>query len=129
MFYALFILYESKEHLFKLGFPSVMDPSGIILLKSIENVFQICGLSADQMSFRISEIDSVGKLMKHLSSKNYVCPTILACQFSRSLSGAHAMVAIKMLSKEIDGKHEVFVQCKNSYRDDSSQPGDHCFHI
>lgn len=107
-----------------------MDPSGILLLKSIENVFQICGLSVDQMSFRISEIDSVEKLTKHLLSKNFICPTILACRFVRSsFSGAHAMVAIKMISKVIDGKHEVFIQCKNSYRDDPSQPGDHCFNV
>ena len=79
------------------------------------------------MSFRISEIDSVGKLTKHLLSKNFICPTILACRFSGSFGGAHAMVAIKMISKEIDGKHEVFVQCKNSYRDDPSQRGDMIF--
>ena len=120
-------LYESYIHTFKLGFPSAMDPSGIVLLKSIENVFQICGLSVDTMSFRISEIDSVEKLTKHFLTKNYICPTIIACRFLNPYSGAHAMVAIKKVSKVIDDKHEVFVQCKNSYRGDPSQPGEEFF--
>ena len=106
-----------------------MDPSGILLLKSIENVFQICGLSADQMSFHISEINSVEKLTKHLLSKNFICPTILARQFLSPSSEAHALIAIKIVSKVIDDKLEVFVQCKNSYRDDPGQSGEDCFYV
>ena len=110
--------------------PSVMDPIGIELLKSIEHAFYLSGLS-DIPSFRVNEMNSCEELKQHCL-KNHslipscVCPVIVACQFYNSSIDVHAMVATGIITRKINGKNEDFVQCKNSYRDDPSKPGYGC---
>ena len=57
--------------MFKIGYPSAIDPSGVCLLRSIGHAFRLCGSSTSKMSFKISEIDSAVKL-KHFMSKRVV---------------------------------------------------------
>ena len=114
--------------IFKLAYPSAIDPSGICLLKSIQDIFSTPGLSENRPSFQVHEIDTVEKLKTHLMNNpmvpSRICPAIIACQFSNFIT--HAMVATGISSKIINSKKEVFVQCKNSYRDDPTQPGHDC---
>ena len=68
------------------------------------------------------------KLQKHLSKPTFISPCIVAYQFNNFPKdlhdiNAHVLVATGLTTKLIDGKPETFVQCKNSYRDDPSQPG------
>ena len=63
-----------------------------------------------------------------LSSKNFICPTITAYRFNNFPSDprditAHVMVATGLTRRIIERKTEYFVQCKNSYRNDFSNPG------
>ena len=104
--------------------PSAIDPPGICLLKSIENIF--CGLSENWPNYQVHEINTVAKLKHHFTNNQPVstgiCPAIIACQFSNPPI-AHAMVATGIDRKIVNNIHVDFVQCKNSYRDDPSQPG------
>ena len=105
----------------------MIDPSGMKLLKSIEQVFHLSGLQ-DFPSFQVIEIKTVEKLRQHLQKSHVllpacICPAILACRLSSGSFDVHAMVATGIESKMINGKQEDFVQCKNSYRDDTSVPG------
>ena len=118
-----------KFHEFKLAHPSVIDPPGIDLLKSIEEIFRHNGFLEKRPHFQVYEINTVASL-KHHFTKNQpmiltgICPAIIAYnQFSSYDPIAHAMVATGINTKNVNNKQEDFVQCKNSYRDDPSQPG------
>ena len=98
------------------------------MLKSIQNIFDQVGLSMNSVSFILHKLPNCQKLQKYLSASKFICPCIVAYQFNNFPHNlhdinAHVMVATGLITKMIDGKAENFVQCKNSYRDDSSQPG------
>ena len=119
-------IFESNwNFIIKLTYPSSIDPPGICLLKSIQDIFCKVGLSENRPTFQIHEINTVEKLKTHLMKvPTCICPVIIAYQFSNHI--AHAMVATGIRPNRINNKQEDFVQCKNSYRDDTSQPGQDC---
>ena len=113
-----------------MAYPSAIDSPGICLLKSIEDIFYKNGLSGKRPTFVFHEINTVTKLKHHLMNNqplvsSGICPAIIAFKFT-NLPIAHAMVATGISTNIINNKHEDFVQCKNSYRDDPSQPGQDC---
>ena len=110
-------------------YPSAFDGVGLLMLQSVRNILNQIGWP--KVSAHLNELSDCQLLQKHLSSTNFICPTITAFRFNnfpsdRSDITAHIMVATGMTTKIIDGKTEYFVQCKNSYRNDSSNPGKDC---
>ena len=98
------------------------------MLQSIRNILNQTGCPMNLIYNRLHKLSDCQKLRKHLSSKNFICPSITAYQFNNFPNdphdiNVHVMVATGMTTKIIDGKTEDFVQCKNSYRSDLSIPG------
>ena len=98
------------------------------MLQSIRNIRNQIGCPTNVVYHNLHKISDCHILRKHLSSKNFICPTITAYQFNNYPNdphdiNAHIMVATGIITKTIDGKAEYFVQCKNSYRNDGSIPG------
>ena len=98
------------------------------MLQSIRNILNQTGCPMNLIYNQLHKLSDCQELRKHLSSKNFICPTITAYQFNNYPNdpydiNVHVMVATGMTTKIIDGKTEDFVQCKNSYRSDLSIPG------
>ena len=107
-------------------YPSAFDGAGLFMLQSVRNILNQIGWP--KFSANLNELSDCQLLQKHLSSSNFICPTISAYRFNNFPSDlsditSHIMVATGLTTKIIDGKTEYFVQCKNSYRNDSSIPG------
>ena len=103
-----------------------MDPAGILMLRSFRIVFEKVGIQPESMKFKKDEIDSTN-LIEALNKNPKKCPAIVTFDICGSCS-TQTMVAISA----IQGKqftvdpllHEKwFIKCKNSYRDDISEPG------
>ena len=103
-----------------------MDPAGILMLRSVRICFEMIGLQPESIKFKKEEFDSKN-LVKALSENPKKCPTIVTFDLSGARS-PHIMVATNAL-KGKDFTHDRllaekwFINCKNSYRDDTSQPG------
>ena len=98
------------------------------MLKSIHNIMDQLGISMNTVSATLHELSSCQMLQRYLSLPKFICPAIVAYQFNNFPSdpfdiNVHVLVATGVIVKILDGKPEHFVQCKNSYRDDSSMPG------
>ena len=109
-------------------FPSAFDEAGLLMLQSIHNIFFQIGLSMHSVTNFLVHLSDCQKLRKHLSKPKFICPCIVAYQFNNFPNdlhdiNAHVLVATGLKTELIDGKPEIFVQCKNSYRDDASEPG------
>ena len=112
--------------LFKLIFPSFIDPAGILMLRSVRICFEMIGLQPESIKFKKEEFNSTN-LVKALTENPKKCPAIVTFD----LLGArlpHIMVATNALQ----GKdftydrllsEKWFINCKNSYRDNNSEPG------
>ena len=96
--------------MFKLVFPTAIDPPGLQLLQSIRNVVDI-----DNIKYEIEEYSNGMELTNAIRNDKY--PVIVAQKQPESI--IHAMVAYGI--SETEETH--FVKCKNSYGQDSSQPG------
>ena len=106
-----------------------MDPSGILMLRSVRIVFEIIGVSPESIHFIKEEFDA-DNLVKALTIQPKKCPAIIT--FGND--SPHVMVAsnaikgsefIQEEAGELDKrlKNQWFITCKNSYRDDVSEPG------
>ena len=107
-------------------FPSAFDGAGLLMLQSVRNILNQLGWP--KFSAHFNKLSDCQALQKHLSSKNFICPTITAYRFNNFPSDprditAHVMVATGLTRRIIERKTEYFVQCKNSYRNDFSNPG------
>ena len=108
-----------------------MDPAGILMLRSVRIVFEMLGLRPESIKF-IKEEFSSNNLVKALTEQPKKCPAIVTCDISGNKS-PHTMVATNALKGDEfirgDGRiaqqlrNEWFINCKNSYRDDISEPG------
>ena len=116
----------NSKILFQLIYPSAMDPAGILMLRSFRIVFEKVGIQPESMKFKKDEIDSTN-LIEALNKNPKKFPAIVTFDICGSCS-TQTMVAISA----IQGKqftvdpllHEKwFIKCKNSYRDDISEPG------
>ena len=108
-----------------------MDPAGILMLRSVRIVFEKIGLEPESISFIKHEFNS-DNLVKALSEQPKKCPAIVTFNLFGDRS-PHVMVATNAVkgSEFIGGDGPVekslqnkwFINCKNSYRDDVSEPG------
>ena len=110
-----------------------MDPAGILMLLSVRIVFEKIGVQPERIKFKKEEFNS-DNLVKGLNEIPKKCPAIVTSILSGGvLSSAHIMVATNAL-KGSEFIHEpgqvgdflrnqCFINCKNSYRDNSSPPG------
>ena len=108
-----------------------MDPAGILMLRSVRILFEMIGVKPDSVKFIKEEFNS-NNLVEALTHEPKKCPTIVTFDVTGILS-PHAMVATNALKGVdfIDSEGSVaeflreqwFINCKNSYRDDISEPG------
>ena len=103
-----------------------MDPAGILMLRSVRIVFETVGIRPKSIKFKKEEFNSL-TLVKALTEKPKKCPAIVTLDILGARS-PHIMVATNAL-KGKDFTHDPllsekwFINCKNSYRDDISEPG------
>ena len=108
-----------------------MDPPGILMLRSVRIVFEMIGLKPESMKF-IKEEFNASNLVKALTEEPKKCPVIVTFHLDGN-HYSHIMVATNALKgiEFIPGEGPVadnlrnkwFINCKNSYRDDTSEPG------
>ena len=127
-----FSIVQIHQHVFKLIYPSVLDPAGILMLRSVRIVFEKIGIQPETMTFEKESFDSTN-LVKALNENPKKCPAIVAMNIfpSHNMFGdrsPHVMVATNALQGK-DFTHEPhlreqwFINCKNSCRDDDGEPG------
>ena len=103
-----------------------MDPAGILMLRSVRIVFEMIGLQPESIKFKKEEFSS-DNLIKALTKNPKKCPAIVTFNLFEDCS-PHIMVATNAL-KGKDFTYEPllqeswFVKCKNSYRDNLTEPG------
>ena len=101
------------------------------MLKSVRNVFEMIGIEPESINF-IKEEFNAGNLVKALNEQPKKCPAIVTLDIIGDLS-PHIMVATNAL-KGFKFIHRYgqdtqsllnkwFINCKNSCRDDMSEPG------
>ena len=100
-----------------------MDPAGIMMLRSVRIVFEKIGLRPEWLKFTAEEFDSTN-LVEALNQNPKKCPAIVTLNLFGDCS-PHIMVATNALQFTHDPllKEKWFINCKNSYRDDISEPG------
>ena len=118
-------LTNNKIH-FKLIYPSVMDPAGILMLRSVRIVFEKVGLKPESIKFKKEELIFTN-LLDALTTNPKKCPAIVTLNLFGDRS-PHIMVATNALQgKKFTHdpllQEQWFINCKNSYRDDISEPG------
>ena len=113
-----------------------MDPAGILMLASVRIVFELLGFDPESIKF-IKEEYNNDNLVKALTEDPKKCPAILTINADTYRQtgdlSPHIMVASNALKGiEFIHEHEPFadslrsqwyINCKNSYRDDISEPG------
>ena len=108
-----------------------MDPAGILMLRSVRIVFEKLGLKPESIKF-IKHQFNASNLVKALTEQPKKCPAIVTLNLNGNLS-PHVMVATNAVkgSDFIFGNEPInnflqdqwFINCKNSYRDETSEPG------
>ena len=111
-----------------------MDPAGILILRSVRIVFEMIGIKPESMKFIKKSFDS-GNIIKAITEEPKTCPAIVTCDITGDQS-PHIMVASNALKgfEFLNGngpvvealRNEWFINCKNSYRDEISEPGIVC---
>ena len=101
------------------------------MLRSVRIVFELIGIKPESMKFIKERFDS-SNLVKALTEQPKKCPAIVTCDMTGDRS-PHVMVATNGLTGRefIAGKGQIvealrnewFINCKNSYRDNISEPG------
>jgi len=103
-----------------------MDPAGILMLRSVRVAFEKVGIQPESIKFKKEQFNSL-TLVKALTEKPKKCPAIVTVNLFGDCS-PHIMVATNAL-KGKDFTHDPllqetwFINCKNSYRGDISEPG------
>ena len=104
-----------------------MDPAGILMLRSVRVCFEMIGLKPESIKFKKEAFDSTN-LVKALVEYPKKCPAIVTFDILGARS-PHIMVATNALKGKDFFAYEPllrekwFINCKNSYRDDISEPG------
>ena len=104
-----------------------MDSAGILMLRSVRIVFEMVGISPESIKFKKEEFNS-SNLVKALNQKPKKCPAILTFDSFANRNVLHVMVATDALKGfEFMGENsrfacEWFIKCKNSYRDEITEP-------
>ena len=103
-----------------------MDPAGILMLRSLRILFDMIGIKPESIKFT-KEVFNSKNLIEALTKNPKKCPAIVTFNLFGDLS-PHIMVATNALTgKEFTHSQRLreqwFINCKNSYRDDISEPG------
>ena len=106
-----------------------MDPEGILMLNSIREIFDLLGVDFESIQFVSEKFDTQTSIIDAINNQRK-CPAIVGAKFNfstGSIDCAHAMVATGVKTETVQDvsstKQEYFIQCKNSYRDDTNQSG------
>ena len=123
-----------------------MDPAGILMLRSVRIFFELMGMEPESINF-IKEKFNAQNIVKCLTDSPRKCPVIVTCDINVPPGdrSSHIMVTSNALKGDefIKGpnhpevvhgfenahpyyqhlKDQWFINCKNSYRDETSQPG------
>ena len=94
------------------------------MLNSIREIFDIAGISFESMLFNELFYDQ-NSIIDAIDNQR-LCPAIVGAKFDFSaglIECAHVMVAAGVKSETVGSLTKYFIQCKNSYRDDSNQSG------
>ena len=96
------------------------------MLRSVRIVFEKVGIKPESMKYKREEFNS-SNLVKALSENPKKCPAIVTFDILGARS-PHIMVATNALKgKKFTSdpllREKWFVNCKNSYRDEISEPG------
>ena len=92
--------------------PFVMDPAGILMLRSVRIVLKIIGIRPESMKFKKEKFDS-DNLVKSLTEYPRRCPAI-----STALKGSKFIHETGPIGDYL--RNQWFIYCKHSYRDDPS---------
>ena len=129
-FYDLFLLY-----VFQLVYPSAIDPSGILMLRSIRKVFELLGIQPESIQFQKEEFNGQN-VIDALRNEPKKCPVITAADFTDCFvsQGAPTSPHVMVTAGALKGSEFVptntsvanqwFIKCKNSYGNDPAQPGE-----
>ena len=105
------------------------------MLRSIRKVFEILGIKPESVQFQKEEFNAQN-IIDALRNEPRKCPVITAADFTdffksrRAPSFSHAMVTAGALKgSEFIPTNTIladqwFIQCKNSYGNDPTQPGE-----
>ena len=98
------------------------------MLNSIREIFDLLGIDFESMQF-VSEKFEKNSIVDAINNQRK-CPAIVGAKFDFStgtIENAHVMVAAGVKTETVQHgssvKQEYFIQCKNSYRDDTNQSG------
>ena len=103
-----------------------MDPAGILMLRSVRIVFEKVGIQPELIKFKKEELVFTN-LVDALTTNPKKCPAIVTLNLFGDCS-PHIMVATNALQgKKFTHdpllQEQWFINCKNSYRNDISEPG------
>ena len=112
----------------KLIYPSAFDDSGLFMIDTIREVFDILDIQFESVSFKFEKFD--GQNAQSIEKAIYddeKCPVVAVRDSFFDPNGSdyssHAMVATGIEDGIDEDEGKVFVQLKNSHRDDPDQPG------
>ena len=117
VFILTIILKNNPNYFHQLVYPTVMDPAGIFMLKSVYGIFDSVGIN---IQVEMKSITDGEKIIDAINKG--IHPVVLAVN-RQNENLAHAMVATDVKKRNIGDKIEYFLECKNSYRDVRYQPG------
>ena len=124
-----------SEKYFQLVHPSVIDPAGILMLRSIRKVFEMLGIKPESILFQKEEFNG-HNIIDALRNEPQKCPVITAADFEDYFNSGvvpelgHVMVtagALKgseFMPTNTSLANQWFIKCKNSYGNDPTQPGE-----
>ena len=110
-----------------------MDPAGILMLRSVRIIFEIIGLQPELIKFKKEEFTSE-TLVDALTNRPKKCPAIVSFDIVDAQKTGNPYPHVVVATNALEGKefiehvpdalrHAWFINCKNSYRDDSSESG------
>merc|ERR1712131_463493 len=109
-----------------MGFPSAIDPAGILMLVSVRKVFELAELKPESIQFQ-KDVFNAANVIDALTKEPKKCPIIAAVKRYRSVFQNriqemwHAMVTNGAL-KGSEFLSQDFIICKNSYRNNPEIP-------
>lgn len=89
------------------------------MINAIRQIFEILDIPFNSLNLIAERFDQTTIINE--INVNKKCPVIIAADFTVSPPLVHAMVATGVKSDLTTMQY--YIQCKNSYRDDPSQPG------
>ena len=115
--------------------PSAVDPAGILMLGSVRKVFELLEINPESIQFRKEEFNGQN-IIDALRNEPKKCPVITAADFtdyfkfghlptfSHAMVTAGALKGSEFIPPNTKLADQWVIQCKNSYGNDPTQPGE-----